>query len=62
MAGAGGTRMMPSLLIWTGLPPASELAGGGHHALIYGCGFQLFLLPYIQLFQDGQDPIIMHTK
>lgn len=62
MACAGGTRVMPSLLVWTGLPPASELAGGGHHAPIYACRFQLFLLPYIQLFQDGQDLIIMHTK
>lgn len=30
--------------------------------LICGCGFLLFLLPYIQPLQAGQDLIIMHTK
>lgn len=29
---------------------------------IYSCGFQLFLLPYISLFQDGQDLMIPHTN
>lgn len=34
---------------------------GGGQEFISGCGFQLFL-PYILLYQDGQDLVIMHTK
>lgn len=53
---------MPSLLIWTGPPPGLGAGLEEVTTLIYGCEFQLFLLPYILLFQDGQDLMIMHTK
>lgn len=59
-----GHSVMPSLLIWTGPPPHPGLGAGLEEVttLIYGCDFQLFLLPYILLFQDGQDLMIVHTK
>lgn len=53
---------MPSLLIWTG-PPGLGAGLEKVTTLNCGCGFQLFFfLPYIPLFRDGQDLMIMHTK
>lgn len=53
-----GHGVMPSLLIWTGLGAGPEEVT----TLVCGCSFQLFLLPYIPLFQNGQDLMITHTK